>query len=235
MIVSVMDHMMALLGANVGYALVGAFLWGVASVLLSPCHLTSIPLIMGFIAQGSDGRQKKAFLLSLEFTLGIFLAMGILGAITAALGRIFGDIGAFGNWLGAGIFLILGLLLLDILSIPQPSVNHDRFKGGGAKAALILGFLFGTVLGPCAFAFMMPVLGMALSKGNSEPVFATILVLSYAMGHAAVILLAGSASAWTMNIVQSPRNAFWLRLARKALGVVSISIAIWFGWSIASV
>ena len=29
-----------------GYALVGCFLWGVVSVLFSPCHMASIPLMM---------------------------------------------------------------------------------------------------------------------------------------------------------------------------------------------
>ncbi len=32
-------------------AFFGAFLWGILSILLSPCHLSSIPLIIGFISQ----------------------------------------------------------------------------------------------------------------------------------------------------------------------------------------
>ena len=31
--------------------LLGAFIWGILSILLSPCHLASIPLIVGFISQ----------------------------------------------------------------------------------------------------------------------------------------------------------------------------------------
>ena len=30
---------------SIGLALVGSFLWGMVSVLFSPCHLASIPLI----------------------------------------------------------------------------------------------------------------------------------------------------------------------------------------------
>jgi len=32
-------------------ALAAAFIWGILSILLSPCHLSSIPLIVGFIGQ----------------------------------------------------------------------------------------------------------------------------------------------------------------------------------------
>lgn len=30
-------------------ALIAAFIWGILSILLSPCHLASIPLIIGYI------------------------------------------------------------------------------------------------------------------------------------------------------------------------------------------
>ena len=30
-------------------AITGSFVWGILSILLSPCHLASIPLIVGFI------------------------------------------------------------------------------------------------------------------------------------------------------------------------------------------
>ena len=41
------------LGGAPHMALAAAFAWGVLSIVLSPCHLASIPLIIGFI-QGQD-------------------------------------------------------------------------------------------------------------------------------------------------------------------------------------
>ena len=37
-------------------ALAAAFIWGILSIVLSPCHLASIPLIVGFI--GEQGRMS---------------------------------------------------------------------------------------------------------------------------------------------------------------------------------
>jgi len=65
-------------------ALAAAAGWGVLSILLSPCHLASIPLIVGFI--DSQGRMStaRAFLVSLLFASGILVTIGLIGAATAA-------------------------------------------------------------------------------------------------------------------------------------------------------
>ena len=228
MILTLMDRMMALLSGNAAYACAGAFLWGLASVVLSPCHLSSIPLVMAFVARESDGRQKRAALLSIVFTVGIFVTMALLGLVTGALGRLWGDAGPWTDWLGAVIFILLGLFLLDVLSFPKVSVREERFKNGGMWAAFVLGILFGTVLGPCAFAFLMPVLGLVMVKSASDPVFAGGLILAYAVGHGAVIVLAGTFSAGAVNFAQSPRFSPCLHWIRKGLGVLSLGIGAWF-------
>lgn len=228
MILTLMDQMMTLLSGNLAYACAGAFLWGIASVILSPCHLSSIPLVMAFVAKKSKGQQKRAALLSIVFTIGIFVTMVVLGLLTAALGRLWGDVGSWTNWLGAGIFALLGLLLLDVFSLPKMSIDQDRFKNGGMWAAFVLGLLFGTVLGPCAFAFLMPVLGLVMVKVSSDPLLASGLILSYAVGHGVVIVLAGTFSARTMNFLQSPRFAPLLRWVRRGLGILALGIGVWF-------
>ncbi len=44
-------------------ALVAALIWGVLSILLSPCHLASIPLIVGFIDEQGKISTGRAFLI----------------------------------------------------------------------------------------------------------------------------------------------------------------------------
>lgn len=85
-------------------AMTAAVLWGVLSILLSPCHLASIPLIVGFIDQQGRMTLRRAFTISLLFSLGILITIGVIGAITAAAGRMMGDIGSWGNY---GILLLV--------------------------------------------------------------------------------------------------------------------------------
>jgi len=98
-------------------AMGASFLWGMLSILLSPCHLTSIPLLIGVINDRNKKLTiKRTFLLSLLFAIGILLTISLIGLITASMGRIMGDIGRIGNYIVAIVLLIVGLYLLEIVS-----------------------------------------------------------------------------------------------------------------------
>ena len=73
-------------------AVSAAFLWGVLSILLSPCHLASIPLIIGFIDEQGRISTRRAFIISSLFALGILINISGVGVITAAAGRMMGDV-----------------------------------------------------------------------------------------------------------------------------------------------
>ncbi|MBN2594197.1 MAG: hypothetical protein JXA81_11880 [Sedimentisphaerales bacterium] len=92
-------------------SLAAAFVWGILSILLSPCHLSSIPLIIGFIGQQGNMSPRQAFITSSLFAVGILITIGLIGAVTAALGRMVGSVGRYGNYFVAFIFFIVGLLL----------------------------------------------------------------------------------------------------------------------------
>ncbi len=96
MLEELLTHLTAALTQSLLVALVGAFLWGVISILLSPCHLASIPLLIGFLASEAKSGTTRVFRLSLSFSLGILGSIVLIGAITAAAGRLLGDLGGVG-------------------------------------------------------------------------------------------------------------------------------------------
>ena len=180
------------LNQNPAIALSASFVWGVLSILLSPCHLASIPLIVGFIDDQGAMTTKRAFKLSLLFSLGILITIIIIGSITTSMGRLAGDIGPWGNYAVAGIFFLVGLYLLDVLKLSFSGVGQPALKKKGSLAAFLLGLIFGIALGPCTFAYMAPVLGITFSLANTQPVYAGMLLVMYAVGHCSVIVLAGT-------------------------------------------
>jgi cytochrome c-type biogenesis protein len=173
-------------------ALVGAFLWGVLSILLSPCHLTSIPLVVGYISHQGVKSFRKAFLTSFAFSFGILLTIGLIGLVTALLGRMMGDIGRWGNYFVAAVFFIVGLYLVEIIRFDLPGLSQLKFKKRGVWAALVLGAIFGIALGPCTFAFMAPVLAITLFSPSSGFLKDFLLLAMYGIGHCLVIVLAGT-------------------------------------------
>ena len=200
---------------SAGIALSAAFLWGILSVLLSPCHLAAIPLIVGLV----DEKKKTAIIQSALFSIGILASIAVLGLITAAAGRILGDIGRTGSWLAAIIFFIMGLQLMGVLSSPWKKPESSAAKTVFASA-LLTGLIFGIALGPCTFAFMAPVLAMTFKLSAEAPLFAWSLILLYGIGHCAVIVLAGtSAEAIRRYLNWNEHSKGALRL-RKVCGVL---------------
>lgn len=173
-------------------AMGAALVWGILSILLSPCHLASIPLIVGFIDEQGRISTKRAFLISLLFATGILITIAAIGGLTAAAGRIMGDLGPYANYFIALIFFVVGLHLLGVIPMPGNGPGQVKMKQRGALAAFVLGLLFGVALGPCTFAFMAPLLGIVFKAGAGHPVYAGSLLILYGIGHCSVIVLAGT-------------------------------------------
>ncbi|MDI6738932.1 MAG: cytochrome c biogenesis protein CcdA [Candidatus Edwardsbacteria bacterium] len=173
-------------------ALGASFLWGILSIILSPCHLASIPLIVGFIDEQGRISTKRAFSISLLFGAGILVTIGAIGAVTAALGRMMGDIGRWGNYFVAAIFFMVGLHLIGIIPMPWSGTNASGYKRKGLWAAFILGLLFGVALGPCTFAYMAPMLAVTFRTASTNLPYGIGLLLAYGIGHCSVLVLAGT-------------------------------------------
>jgi len=201
-------------------ALSAALLWGVLSILLSPCHLTSIPLIIGFI--GNQGRvsARQAFSLSLLFAVGILLTIGLIGFITAVAGRLMGDVGAYGNYLAAAVFFAVGLYLLEVIPMPWSGPGQVGIKRKGLLAAFILGLTFGVALGPCTFAFMAPVLGVAFKLAHTEPLFSASLICVYGVGHCSVIVLAGTFTSFVQSYLNWNERSRGTAVVKKICGLL---------------
>ncbi len=189
---SLFTWMTELVNSTFLIALAGAFIWGVMSILLSPCHLTSIPLVVGYISNQDEKSLKKAFWTSFAFSFGILITIGLIGVITALMGRMMGDIGKWSNYLVAGVFVLVGLYLLGVIRMDIPGISQPVFKKKGAWAALALGLIFGIALGPCTFAFMAPVLAVTLFAPSAGVFQSFLLLAMYGIGHCIVIVLAGT-------------------------------------------
>ena len=208
------------LNEQFGIALLAAFGWGVVSILLSPCHLSSIPLVVGYISSQGQQGMKRSYSISLVFALGILITIGLIGAITASAGRMMGDVGVWGNIIVAGVFFVVGLYLMDIISLSWSGIVPRTSFARGWKGALLLGLIFGIGLGPCTFAYMAPVLGVVFSVSSTDPMRAFSLIAAFGAGHCAVIAVAGGAAGTVqkyLNWTEQSKGATYLKRGAGAL------------------
>jgi cytochrome c-type biogenesis protein len=201
-------------------ALSAAFVWGILSILLSPCHLASIPLIVGYIDQQGRISTRRAFVISLLFAVGILVTIGVMGVATAMAGRIMGDIGAWGSYVVAVIFFVVGLHLLDAIHLPLPGAAQPGMVRKGMLAAFILGLVFGIALGPCTFAFMAPMLGVTFRMANTSLGYSVLLLLFYGVGHCGVIVLAGTFTEVVQHYLDWNEQSKGAVIVKKVCGVL---------------
>jgi cytochrome c-type biogenesis protein len=208
-------------------ALAAAAAWGVLSIILSPCHLASIPLIVGFISEQGKVTVKRAFWTSTLFAVGILITIAAIGAITAAAGRMMGDVGRYGNYFVALIFFVVGLHLLGVIPMPWSGPGHVGMKRRGLLAAFLLGLLFGIALGPCTFAYMAPMLGVTFKLAKTAPLYGVSLLLAYGVGHCAVIVVAGTSTELVQRFLNWNEQSKGLTVVKVICGLLVILGGVW--------
>ena len=201
-------------------ALGTSFLWGILSVVLSPCHLSSIPLVIGFISDQGKMTTRKAFGLSFLFGLGILVTIGVLGVVTAAMGRMMGDIGKYGNYAVAAVFFVVGLHLIGVIPMPFSGPGRVGMNRKGLAASFLLGLIFGIALGPCTFAYMAPVLTLSLNVAAKNFLYAALLLAAYGIGHCSVIVAAGTSTEAVQNYLNWNEKSKGINIVKRICGVL---------------
>ena len=210
-----------MLAAAPAVALIAALLWGLASVLFSPCHLVSVPLLVGYLNRRNENRSTHGAVLSLLFAAGILVTIAAIGIGTALAGRMLGDIGPAANYVIGALLVVFGLYLVGLLRLPSLSTAAAaRVPITGGFSVFLIGLVFGVGLGPCTFAFMAPVLALVLSSASQRPWLSAGLLAAFAAGHSAVIVAAGGLSQAVrryLNWDNRSGGTLWLR---RACGVL---------------
>ena len=181
-------------------AVAAVFLGGLMSAS-SPCVLAIMPIVIGYVGGQSSGDRKKALTYSLLFALGLAITFTILGAAAALLGRLLGDVGRIWYWIVAAIAILMGISLMGVFEIRIPFASKMQTKKRGALGAFLLGLLFGVVSSPCATPVLVVILTFVAAQG--QLVYGTLLLFVYAVGHCALIVLAGVVTGFVESFVQA--------------------------------
>ena len=208
-------------------ALGASVVWGILSIILSPCHLASIPLIVGFISGQGRVSTARASGIATLFAVGILVTIAAIGAVTAAAGRMMGDVGRYGNYFVALIFFVVGLHLVGVIPLSFSGAGPVGMKRKGLLAAFILGLVFGIALGPCTFAYMAPMLGVTFKLAATNFLYGAALLLAYGLGHCAVIVAAGTSTELVQRFLNWNENSKGLTVVKIVCGVLVILGGVW--------
>ena len=226
MVTTLMENAEQIIQSNPWLAFLVVFVGGLLTAS-NPCVLAMIPLMIGFIGGTKElVGFRKSLIFSLLFVIGLSFTFAIMGVIAATTGSLLGDVGSFWRYIVVAVCFIMGIHLLEIIKIPIPSLQIKHKKLTGTIGALFMGMLFGVVSTPCAVPILAVILVLIAAKGSM--LYGLGLLFSYAMGHCALIVVAGTSIGAAKGLLESKhfqRANFYLR---KIAAVLIILVGIYF-------
>jgi len=208
-------------------AALGCFLWGMVSVLFSPCHLASIPLIVAYVAgQEQILQPRQASSYSIVFTLGLFITIAVIGIVCALLGRMLGDVGNYWQILVGLVLLWVALGMMGVEACSASGSLLYRLNLRGIWGAFALGLAYGVLSGSCTFGFIAPIL--AIITIQQKVGVGILFITLFAVGHCLPIVIAGSSTAMVRKLIE---NRTWQGAGlwfRKGAGAIIAVLGIYF-------
>jgi len=225
--VTFIDNIEQIITAYPLLAFGAVFLAGVISSA-SPCVLSTIPLVVGFVGGYSDGDRWKAFRYSLMFIVGLSLTFTAFGAAAGLLGTVFGVVGGWWYAIAGSVALVMGGQLMGLYELRLPVKRDFKPKQGGIIGAFMLGLFFGLVSSPCATPVMVVLLTVVTGKG--QVFYGIILMFSYAVGHCLLMLVAGTFTGFVEAFVKTRRAIDFSNCSRRVSGAIISLAGAWFVW-----
>lgn len=198
------------------------YIGGVATSI-SPCMISMIPLMVGYIGGYGETSRLKGFAMSFSFVLGMSVTFAVLGVSAALLGRIFGQVGDAWLYIIAGVAIVMGLQLLGVINISFPTLKRMPVKGGGMVSSFLMGLLFGLVASPCATPVLAVIIAFVAAKGMAW--YGGALLFVYGLGHGLPLLVVGTFTAVLKSFTGFQR---WAKYITYASGLLLILFGLYF-------
>jgi cytochrome c biogenesis protein CcdA len=198
-----------------------------AGILTSftPCSLSSIPLVIGYVGGVGEKYPGKAFRLSLTFAAGTALTFTVLGAIAALAGRL---IGTSASWwyIFLGVLMVLmALQIWGVFNLVPSSYLLSKNKKTGYIGALLAGILGGIFSSPCSTPVLIALLAIVAGSGNL--LWGILLLLLYAIGHGVLAVIAGTSIGFVSKLSASPKYGAAAKWINIVLGIAVLLIGFY--------
>ncbi|MCD4657670.1 MAG: hypothetical protein K8S87_09015 [Planctomycetes bacterium] len=203
--------------------ILAVFAWGVISVIFSPCQLSTIPLVIGYVGGYTDGGTGKAFKFSAAFVIGLFIPIFVFAVVLSEALNLLEKVGPY--FIGA-LLVLMGLYLMEILVLSFKAPESKKEKRG-SLGAFALGIVYSIfVTGPCTLAFMAPILGL-VSTGEDR-FYGITLIFVFSIAHCLPILAAGTATGWVQKLLSSTTMGKTTNVFRWVSGLIILLVGVYF-------
>ncbi|MCY6370186.1 cytochrome c biogenesis CcdA family protein [Clostridium ganghwense] len=212
-----------LISNNVYIALGISFLAGIVSSF-SPCILSTLPLVIGYVGESGAKDKKTAFKYSLFFSIGLVITFTVLGVVFSLLGQFMNITGTWWYLVLGVIMLLVGLHLLGVIGSSDKACKMPN-RRKGFWGAFFLGILGGALSSPCSTPVLAAILAFVAQKGNV--ILGGLMLLLYSIGHSILILIAGTSIGFVQQLSMSNKTMAVGRILKTILGILVIIMGLY--------
>ncbi len=223
MIEQMLNEMSVQISMNMWLAPIVALVAGILTSL-TPCSLSSIPLIIGFVGGTSDN-PKKAFKLSLVFAIGAAITFTTLGIVASLAGNLIGNSSSIWYIILGIIMLLMALQTWDLIQIIPSTYLVSKNKKKGYIGALFAGILSGVFSSPCATPVLIVILAIVAGQGNL--MWGIGLLLIYSIGHGVLAIFAGTSVGAVKKILTNEKFGKWNKIIKTIIGILILTIGLY--------
>ncbi|MEA5040885.1 MAG: cytochrome c biogenesis protein CcdA [Clostridiaceae bacterium] len=198
-----------------------------AGVLTSftPCSLSGIPLVIGYVGGVGQRDAKKSFWLSVTFAAGAAVTFTVLGVAASLAGKLLGNAASWWYLILGALMVLMALQTWGIFEIIPSSylVSKNTKKGFvGAFAAGILGGIFSS---PCSTPVLIALLAIVAGKGSI--LWGILLLLLYSLGHGILSVIAGTSIGLVQKLSSSKKYGKASNALKIAMGTLILLIGFY--------
>ncbi len=199
----------------------------VAGIITSftPCTLSSIPLIIGYVGGTGIDSTKKALKLSIVFASGMAITCTILGAAASLLGKLVSGAGSWWYIVLGALLIMMALQTFEVVTFIKSTNLQTKNTKKGYLGALISGVLAGVFSSPCSTPVLVVLLALVAKSENM--LWGIFLLLLYSVGNSFLVIVAGTSMGTIRKITQSKKYGIFSNVLKYVLGTVMLLIGFY--------
>lgn len=203
---------------------------------LSPCVLPILPIYVGLLAGGAEGKEgeKRVLINTLSFVVGIAVTFFLLGFASSLLSRVLQANAHVLQIISGLLIVLMGILQLGWFNIPmlerEFSAKNKVYQAGKQVTpylAFLMGFTFSFSWTPC----IGPILASVFIYASSQQGWlSSILLLVYCLGFILPFILVAFFSQKMLAFFKNNRHylAWTKRISGYLLLLIGLSILTGF-------
>lgn len=220
----ILENLSKLITGNVWLAPVLALLAGIITSF-TPCSLSSIPLVIGYVGGTGQREIKRSFWLSVTFAAGAAVTFTGLGVIASIAGNLMGTSASWWYIILGIIMALMALQTWEIYEIIPSSYLLSKNTKTGFIGAFIAGILGGVFSSPCSTPVLIALLAIVAGKGSV--LWGILLLLLYSIGHGILAIIAGTSMGFVRKLSSSEKYGKASTILKNTMGVLILIIGFY--------